>query len=142
VPSTRRRRRQPESKPEFFIDRDLGRYKVPQAVREMGFVVHPLYEVYPDAEEGTEDPDWIADSAARGWIVLCRDKLRHPGERPAIERHRARVFRVARSAKNSDQQIEYIGNNIHRITQRARRPGPFIYRIDRNRIEKMWPKEE
>ena len=25
----------------------------------MGFAVHPLYEVYPDAEEGTEDPDWI-----------------------------------------------------------------------------------
>lgn len=138
MPGTGRSRKLP--KPEFFIDRDLGRYKIPNALTQMGFVVHPLYVVYgPEAEQSKEDPDWIPDAAKRGWVILCRDKLRHEGERPAIEKSKARVFRVGRSARNADEQIVYIKNNIQTIVRRAQHPGPYIYRIDRKGLEKVYP---
>lgn len=138
MPSTRRRKPEPP-KPEFFVDRDLGRYKVPQAIRDLGYTVHAMFEVYPETEESEKDPDWIREQSELGRVLLCRDYLRHPGEREAVEEHRARMFRVGRSAKNAEGQIRYIQNNINRIEQRSRKPGPYIYRVDEKRIEKVFP---
>jgi hypothetical protein len=140
VPSTRRPRRQPELQIEFFVDRSLGRKRIPGALKEMGFVVHTLFDVYgKDAEQGTKDPEWIKDCGTRGWVALCRDKLRHPGERTTIERYGTRVFSIGRSARNADRQIDYLRANINRIVKQARKPGPYIYRVDRDRIERLWP---
>jgi len=50
------------------------------------------------------------------------------------------MFRIGRSAKNAEAQIRYLRNNIHRIEQRCRKPGPFIYRVDEKGIEKVFPK--
>jgi hypothetical protein len=106
----------------------------------MGFVVHTLHDVFGrDAEQGTTDPDWIATCAEHGWVAISRDRLRHPGERDAVERHRAKVFRIARSARTGDEMIACLTANIHRIVQASRKPGPFIYRVDRTRIERVWP---
>lgn len=140
MPSTRRRNREPP-KPELFIDRDLGRYKVPQRLRDLGYTVHPMFEVYPKTEQSEQDPDWIREQTEAGRVLICRDQLRHPGEKEAVLEHGARMFRVARSAKNGVEQGDYLSNNINRIVQRARKPGPYIYRVDRNGIEKVFPKE-
>lgn len=142
MPTTGPSRKQPdEDRPEFFIDRDLGRYKVPEGLRDMGLVVHTMYEVYGAAiEQSKEDPDWISDASTRGWVILSRDKLRRKGERPAIVASRARVFRVARAAKNANEQVRYIRNNIAVILRRSKQEGPFIYRIDENDVEKVFPK--
>lgn len=140
MPSTRRR--SPDRPPpEFFIDRSLGRYKVPQQLRDLGFVARALFEEYPDKEESERDPDWIREQTMLGRVLVCRDKLRHPGEKDAVIEHSARMFRVANSAKNGDKQAEYLANNIHRIVQRSRKPGPYIYRVDRVGITKVFPKD-
>jgi PIN like domain len=141
VPSTRdRRRRRPDPDPTIFVDRDLGRKALPNALRERGYSVVTLFEVYgEEAEQGTKDPEWIKDCAANGWIALCRDRLRHKGERPLIEKHGTKVFRVAAKARTGPEQIQFVINNIHRIMQRARWPGPFIDRVEEHRVERVWP---
>ena len=30
--------------------------------------------------------------------------------------------------------------NRHRIIQRCRKPGPYVYGVYRDRLEKLWPK--
>jgi PIN like domain len=109
-------------------------------LRKHGFIVHPLYEVYgEDAEQGVKDPDWIKDSARNGWPCICRDKLRHSDERAAVEEHAARIFRVTKSAINADQQIELILKHITKIERLARKPGPYIYRIERSNVVRVYP---
>jgi hypothetical protein len=43
--------RRSETPPEFFVDRSLGRHMVPEALRELGFVVHTMADVYPNGED-------------------------------------------------------------------------------------------
>ena len=107
-------------------------------MRDLGFVVHPIFEVYTE-EQLVKDPEWIADSARNGWVCLCRDKLRHKAERDSVERHKGRIFRVAKVAINAELQIQFIQTNIHKIVRQAHKPGPYIYRIDRKDIERVWP---
>lgn len=141
MPSTRRRQKLPEPKPVFFIDRDLGKNKLPAALREQGHEVKTLFEVYGrEAEQGTQDPEWIKDCVANGWVALTRDKLRHPGERELIVAHGAKVFRVAKKARTGPDQIRFVLSNLNRIVQRSRKPGPFIYRIDEKRVTRIWPR--
>lgn len=140
MPSTRRRKTDP-SKPEFFTDRDLGRNKIPQSLRELGYTVHRMVDEYPTTEESVRDPDWIREQTEKGRVLLTRDKLRHPGEKDAVEEAGARMFRIGRNAKNAEEQARYLGNNINRIEQRSRRPGPYIYRVDENGIERTFPQE-
>ena len=52
----------------------------------------------------------------------------------------ARIFRIAESALKATEQLEYVQANIHRIERWARKDGPFICRIDRDGIEKVYPK--
>jgi PIN like domain len=139
VPSTRRHK-PPPPKPEFFVDRDLGRYKVPQAIRDLGYKVVAMFQEYPDTEESERDPDWIREQTRKGRVLVCRDKMRHTDEKETVKRESARMFRVASSAKNAEEETRYLGININRIEQRSRKPGPYIYRVEEKRIVKVFPK--
>ena len=59
------RRKQPPPPPEFFVDRSLGRYTVPEAIRAAGFVVHTLASVYGE-QQGQAVPDerWFATAVS------------------------------------------------------------------------------
>lgn len=37
-----------------------------------------------------------------------------------------------------DEMAERIDRHLNRIIQRAAKPGPYLYVISRNRIEKRW----
>lgn len=141
MPSSRRKP-QPDP-PEFFLDRGLGRYKVPHALAEAGFTVHTLASVYgDDAEERIDDEIWISDAAAMNWILLTKDRgLRYVDvEREAMIQAGARVFCVSRSDLTAEVMIEWLLRHKNRIVQRARKPGPYIYMIYEDRIDKYWPK--
>ena len=34
----------------------------------------------------------------------------------------------------------YLTTNIHRIVQRARKPGPFVDVVHRNGVQRRWPR--
>src|SRR5262249_54932445 len=63
------RRRLPEPLV-FFIDRSLGRKKVPEALRAAGLEVRVHDELFP---QGTQDVVWLSEAGANGWVVVTRD---------------------------------------------------------------------
>jgi PIN like domain len=93
------RRGHPEGLPTLFIDRSLGRVKVPTLLREAGLELVTLAEHYGmPADEKVEDVTWLAETAARGWVVLGKDERirRRPAERAAIRHHGVRCFYFTR----------------------------------------------
>jgi hypothetical protein len=57
----------PEGLPTLFIDRSLGRVKVPTMLPEAGLELVTLAEHYGiPADEKVADETWLADIAARG----------------------------------------------------------------------------
>ena len=83
--------------PEFISDRALGK-KVPE-LREAGFLVHTLPEIYgsEEAAQQAEDTDWIAKAGERGWGALTKDRniRRITIEREALAVHRVPLFALA-----------------------------------------------
>src|SRR5215218_8163493 len=65
-PADRLRRGHPEGLPTLFIDRSLGRIKVPTLLREAGLELVTLAEHYGIPQDETvADVTWLADTAAR-----------------------------------------------------------------------------
>jgi hypothetical protein len=85
-------RRAPQPRPEFFVDRSLGRRIVPEALRGLGFVVHAMADVYPErGDEGVTDDRWIDDVDLAGWVALTKDeRLRSPRTRGSLGTPRSR----------------------------------------------------
>ncbi|HUU60946.1 MAG TPA: hypothetical protein VMX37_00940 [Acidimicrobiia bacterium] len=130
--------------PEFFIDRSLGYYLIPAALRDLGHTVHTMRSVFgTDAEERIPDPTWLAAAGSRRWVVLTKDgRMRHrPAELEAVTQHRLRVFCLANASLTGPEQAQRIASNIHRIVARAHRPGPWIDAIYRDRVTRLWPRQ-
>jgi hypothetical protein len=127
------RSRQQLEPPEFFIDRSLGRHQVPNALRSSGYTVHTMLSVYgPEAEQKVEDTVWLKEAGRNGWLVLTKDERirRRPLELEAIDRHGVRVACLTNRHLTGEQQVHRIMTNIHRIVQRARKPGPWVVAKD------------
>lgn len=139
-----RRRGQPaDLTPEFFLDRSLGRHVVANALRAEGLAVQTLAERYPETEEFVEDEVWILEATADGLVILMKDDRirRKPREQQAIIESGARAFVVTNANLTGDQLAELFVENRHRIIQRSRHPGPYIYGVYPGRLEKLFPKE-
>lgn len=130
----------PEGLPTLFIDRSLGRIKVPTLLREAGLELVTLAEHYGIPQDETvADVTWLAETAARGWVALGKDERirRRPAERAAARRHGARCFYFTRGDLPAEIYVERILANLEAITRACMEAGPFIYVIHPNRIERM-----
>jgi hypothetical protein len=133
-----RKKRQPDPVPEFFTERSLGKYQVPEAVRSRGFVVVTIWDVYGDAE--VDDAVWIEEQANAGRVCLTKDDIRYaPGGKEAMERSKARVFYLVRQDLPGPIQVAWFMNNLNRLVQRSSKPGPFAYAVHENEIRPMYP---
>jgi len=56
--------------PIFFLDRNLGRKAVADALRQASVEVHVHDEHFPP---DARDEEWLAEVGKRGWIVLTKD---------------------------------------------------------------------
>ena len=90
----------PETGPVFFLDRDLGKYDVAEALRSLGASVE-IHSNYFSASE--KDSVWLVDVGKRGWTILTRDRhiLTRPPEVAALLRANTHVF-ILRSRKELD----------------------------------------
>lgn len=134
------RRSHPEALPTLFIDRSLGRIKVPALLREAGLELVTLAEHYGVPQDETvADVTWLADTAARGWVALAKDERirRRPAEKAAVRRHGARCVYFTRGDLAAEVYVERILANLDAITRACAQPGPFIYVLHPNRIERM-----
>jgi hypothetical protein len=134
------RRRPPP--PEFFVDRSLGRYAVPEAVRALGYAVHTLASVYGEQQGQTvEDVTWLREAGRHDWVVLLKDDRvrRRPAERDALVEARLRVFCLTNAGLRAEEQALRFTTNINRIVQRAAKPGPFVYGVYEDGLRRLWP---
>jgi len=128
--------------PEFLVDRSLGRYQLPNALRALGYVAHTLADVYGEKRaQAVEDQEWIELAGREDWVVLTKDdRIRYRAiEREAFISAGLRVFCLTTAKLRGEEQTSRFVNNINRITQRARRPGPYIYGVYEGRLERIWP---
>lgn len=116
----------------FFLDRQIGKYLVANALRSAGAVVEVHDDHFP---QETEDVVWIPAIAARGWVLITRDQnIRYNAlERAAYESARLRGFIVTGKGMNGTELSELMVACLPRMTRKASHaPGPLLYTISRN----------
>ncbi len=95
-----------------------------------------------EAAQRLEDRVWLRDAGLNRWIVLTKDDAirRRPAEREALTEAGVRVFCLTSAQLRGSEQTERFVQNRHRILQRARKPGPYIYAVYEKRLSLLWPK--
>lgn len=117
---------------DFFVDRSLGRRRVPDALRAAGLTVHTMAEVYGErVGQGLEDVEWLSDAGRRGWIVLTKDDRirRRPAEVAAVDEYAIRMFCLTNAGLTGVLQAERFVRNVDAMLKRADVPGPWIYGV-------------
>jgi PIN like domain len=130
----------PDGLPDLFLDRSLGRIKVPRLLRGAGLRLVTLSEHYGiPADEGVPDDEWLRLAGGRGWAVFMKDtRIRYNrAEREAVRAHGVRCFCLANQNLTGDEMADRFLSNLDAIVRACGVPGPFIYAIHRTRIEKV-----
>lgn len=118
----------------FFLDHQIGRFVVADALRAAGAAV----EVHLDHFKGdAPDTEWIPEVARRDWVMITKDQhiRRNPLERAAYQSARLRGFVVTGKDLSGKELGELLVRCLDGIVRRAHnRPGPLLFAISRNGI--------
>jgi PIN like domain len=127
----------------FYVDESTTGLGLAMAAPEVTpHVGHPLI---PECPRGALDTEWIPAVAARGLIVITRDKkLRtKPVEIRALWEHRLRAFCIG--GKKDLTTWEWLARVVKHwarmeelIEQRG--PGPWIYMLNEGTVDEFVPK--
>ena len=116
----------------FFLDRQLGRYKIAGALRKAGLKIEIHDDHFP---QDAQDPEWLTAAGKKNWIVITRDeRIRYRvAERQAIRRAKVRAFVLA---AQGDLRAEMLAEIFLKALPRIRRTvkqqkPPFIAKISR-----------
>ena len=115
----------------FFLDRQIGKYVVANALRKAGAIVEVHDDHFP---QETEDLVWIPAVAARGWVLITRDQnIRYNAlERAAYRSARLRGFIVTGKGMGGAEFAELMVACLPRMTRKvAHAQGPLLYTISR-----------
>lgn len=129
----------PDGLPELFLDRSLGRIKVPTLLRGAGLQLVTLSEHYGvPTDETVADEDWLQLAGERGWAVFMKDtRIRYnPAERAAVRDHGVRCFCLSSQSLSGEEMAARFLDNIEGITAACQDDGPFIYIVYSTRIER------
>lgn len=133
-----------DSRPEFFVDRSLGRHVVPDALRAAGATVHVMADVYGERiGQGLADTEWLRDAGANGWVVLMKDnKVRHrPAELEALTTSGVRAFCLTNANLRATEMAQRFVDQLPRIQSIASEHlGPYIYGVYADGVRVLWPK--
>lgn len=130
----------PVGLPDLFLDRSLGRIQVPALLRSSGLRLVTLAEHYGiPADESIVDEEWLELAGSRGWVVFMKDtRIRYnQAERDAVKEHQVRCFYLSNQALTGADMAARFLSNLDAITEACAEPGPFIYAVHKNRIEKL-----
>lgn len=116
----------------FFLDYQIGRYTVAEALRAAGARV----EVHIDHFNQTApDTEWIPEVGRRGWVLITRDKniRRNPLERAAYEKAKLRGFVLTGEDMGGKEMADLLVTRLAGMVRRtACRPGPLLFTISRS----------
>lgn len=126
--------------PHVFVDRSLGALQVPRFLRAAGIELTTMREHYgEEVGQRVDDIDWLIEIADREWIGFWKDAAinRNEAERETVIARGARLFVVPRADVTAAEVAARFTNNLDAITTAAAEPGPFIYSVQLNRIERL-----
>jgi uncharacterized protein with PIN domain len=117
----------------FFLDRQLGRYKMAGALRKAGLNVEIHDDHFaPDAK----DEEWLTVAGQKQWIVITRDeRIRYrTAAKQAIRRAKVRAFVIT---AQGDLRAEMLAENFLKALSKVRRTvnqqkPPFVAKISRS----------
>ena len=102
------------SRPEYFVDRSLGRHRLADLLREAGWTVHKHVEVFGERDESVSD---IEDR-----------RLRYrPREIAAIRRYRVKALVLTSGNLRADEQARRFLDQEQRIEAACSDSGPVSY---------------
>jgi len=121
------------------VDRSVGRYAVPDALRRAGVEVHILDDYF---DPTTPDDIWLAYAGERGRVVITKDYniRRHRVALNALIRNRVKAFVLTDPHQIAEEMAETIVRALPRIRRLAtNHPPPFIARIAKSGIVSLIP---
>lgn len=123
----------------YFIDRNLGKHKVADAMRSAGERV----EVHDDhLPQNAPDEEWIQLVGEKGWLAVTKDKnIRYrQSEIAAIRSHAARIFVVIPKNVTADDISEILLRASGRMKKFAEKASPpFVAAVYRDGAVKPYP---
>lgn len=130
----------PDRLPDLFLDRSVGRVKVPGLLRATGLRLVTLAEHYGFPEdESVADEAWLELAGSRRWAVFMKDaRVRYRvAERETVRAHRVRCFCLASQQLTGDAMAARFLDNLDAIADACAEDGPFIYAVHAKRIEHL-----
>jgi hypothetical protein len=126
-------------RPEFFLDRSLGKITATR-LREAGYVVHLIADHYPNDASDIPDEDWVAEGCAHGWALLTKDKrIRYrTSELEALQE--GHLFCLVSGTMNIDEMTQALLGALPKVERAARdQPVGFWHVYRDGKIKRMWP---
>jgi hypothetical protein len=118
----------------FFLDRNLGKRLVADALRATGATV----EVHDDHfDQDASDEQWLVDVGNRGWVVISQDEgiRRNELELRAYRAARVRGFIVTATGLTGRQLGELLVLHLRGMVRRTvKQPGPCLYTISKSGV--------
>jgi hypothetical protein len=128
------------SGPVFFVDRSLGRVRLPRLLRADDWSLVTMSEHYgEETGQGVSDTDWLQLAGENGWPVLAKDeKIRYrPAERAAISAYGVRAFYLTSGNLTAEQMADAYIANRPAIWERAVEEGPGLFAVTRASIREI-----
>ncbi|MGZ5261336.1 MAG: PIN-like domain-containing protein [Burkholderiales bacterium] len=118
----------------FFLDYQIGRFVVAEALRAAGARV----EVHIDHfEQNAPDTDWIPEIGQRQWVLITKDQniRRNPLERAAYKGAQLRGFVVTQKDMSGLELASLLVRALPGMVRRAAgRRGPLLCSISRSGV--------
>lgn len=129
----------------FYVDESAAGLGMALAAARKD-TIHVGHPLIPECPRGALDIDWIPAVAARGLVVITRDKkLRtKPVEIRTLWAHGLQVFNIG--AKKNLTTWEWLASVVRywpRMEEiiAERGPGPWIYMLNENTIDEFVPRQ-
>jgi hypothetical protein len=123
--------------PLFFVDRSLGRVRVPALLRESGWTLLTLAEHYGiPHDETVDDVEWLQLAGQRGWPVLMKDeRIKYrTAERQALLNHGVRAFCLTSGNLTAQTMADCFLRHQDLIWSEASGDGPALFAVSRAEI--------
>ena len=113
---------------------------MPELLRAAGLRLVTLSERYGiPADETVPDDQWLRDAGERGEVVFMKDaRIRYrSAEKAALVTYAVRCFCLTGGNLTGDDMAACFLDNLAAITTACAEPGPFLFAVQRRRIERL-----
>lgn len=126
--------------PEFFLDRNPGR-RVAEELRDRGWSVHRIVDVFPEDAQNIPDEEWISYGLDRSWVPLSKDgriKTRDLEIQPVLDRC-AVLFYLDNQQLRSLEMMDRLDAHRSAIHRAVEKGGPAAYAVRQGGLDRTWP---